>query len=64
MAKGDMTFALKVEETLKDVSPPEYRQIVVEVNLLDDHCHIWPWLNNSIVIAVADGDLHCLGETP
>lgn len=35
MARGDMTFALKVEETLKDVSSPEYRQIVVEVRLWD-----------------------------
>ena len=33
MSSHDMTFSLKVEETLQDISFPEYRQIVVEVGL-------------------------------
>ncbi|XP_065827266.1 phosphorylase b kinase regulatory subunit beta-like [Oscarella lobularis] len=31
MSSHDMTFSLKVEETLQDISFPEYRQIVVEL---------------------------------
>ena len=56
-----MTFALKVEETLKDVSPPEYRQIVVEVRPSLTNLHSRSTISEMLSIA-ADCNIRCFGK--